>query len=203
MQALVEAWPAPIDELALLGHSMGGLVARSACHYGEARAEGSWRSKVSRLVCLGTPHHGAPLERGGNVLEILAGVSRFSAPLARLGKLRSAGITDLRHGAILDAHWAGRDRFEPTGDIRTGAALPEGVACYAVAGTLSPEGTAQPTLDGMVPVASAFGRHVNPRLDLAFPEDRTCLVFGTGHVDLLASPEVYRTVARWLTEPAS
>lgn len=201
MQALVEAWPERIDELVFLGHSMGGLVARSACHYGEARAEGSWRSLVTRLVCLGTPHHGAPLERGGNVLEVLVGVSRYSAPLGRLGKLRSAGITDLRHGAFLDAHWVGRDRFEPAGDTRKAAALPEGVACYAVAGTLSPEGTADPTLDGMVPVASALGRHGNPRLDLAFPEDRTRLVFGTGHIDLLGSPEVYRTVARWLGEP--
>ncbi len=200
MQALVDAWPEPIDELVLIGHSMGGLVARSACHYGEARSEGSWRSKVTRFVSLGTPHHGAPLERGGNVVEVLVGVSRYSAPLARLGKLRSAGITDLRHGAILDAHWAGRDRFEPAGDTRTGASLPEGVACYAVAGTLSPEGTPDPTLDGMVPVASALGRHSNPRFDLGFPDDRTRLVFGTGHLDLLASPEIYRTIAGWLSE---
>ncbi len=203
MQALVDAWPEPIDELVLLGHSMGGLVARSACHYGEARPEGSWRSKVTRLVCLGTPHHGAPLERGGNVLEVLAGVSRYSAPLARLGKLRSAGITDLRHGSYLDAHWAGRDRFEPAGDTRKGAALPEGVACYAVAGTLSPEGTATPGLDGMVPVASALGRHDNPRFDLGFHDDHTKIAYGTGHIDLLGAAEVYRTIAGWLAEPAS
>lgn len=198
MQELVAAWPEPIEELVLLGHSMGGLVARSACHYGEARPADSWRSRVTRLVCLGTPHHGAPLERGGNVLEVLVGVSRYSAPLARLGKLRSAGITDLRHGAILDAHWAGRDRFEPAGDTRKGAALPEGVACYAIAGTLSPEGTAEPTLDGMVPVASALGRHTNARLDLAFAPEHTRLVFGTGHIELLGSAEVYRTIAAWL-----
>jgi pimeloyl-ACP methyl ester carboxylesterase len=203
LEALVCAWPAPIDELVLLGHSMGGLVARSACHYGEARAEGSWRSKVTRLVTLGTPHHGAPLERGGNVVEVLVGVSRYSAPLARLGKLRSAGITDLRHGAFLDAHWAGRDRFVPAGDTRTGAALPEGVVCYAVAGSLSPEGTAAPSFDGMVPVASALGRHANPRLDLAYPDDRTRLVFGTGHLDLLGSAEVYRTVRAWLEAPVT
>ena len=201
MQELVDAWPGPIDELVLLGHSMGGLVARSACHYAEARPEGSWRSKVTRLVCLGTPHHGAPLERGGNVVEVLVGVSRYSAPLGRLGKLRSAGITDLRYGAILDAHWAGRDRFEPRGDTRKTAALPEGVDCYAVAGTLSTEATPDPLFDGMVPVASALGHHENPRLALGFASDCVELVYGTGHVELLGSAEVYRTLTRWLAAP--
>lgn len=201
MQELVDAWPCPIDELVLLGHSMGGLVARSACHYGEARAAGSWRSKVTRLVCLGTPHHGAPLERGGNVLEVLVGVSRYSAPLGRLGKLRSAGITDLRYGAFLDAHWSGRDRFEPGGDTRKAAALPEDVSCYAVAGTLSPAGTASPGGDGMVPVPSALGRHDNARLNLQFASDCVHLVHETGHLDLLGSDEVYRRVAGWLAAP--
>ena len=61
LERLVAAWPSPIDELVLLGHSMGGLVARSACHYADARDAHGWRTKLSKLICLGTPHHGAPL----------------------------------------------------------------------------------------------------------------------------------------------
>src|SRR5262249_46244803 len=64
LERLVAEWRAPLEALAIVGHSMGGLVARSACHAGE-RAGHAWRPKLGKLVCLGSPHHGAPLERGG------------------------------------------------------------------------------------------------------------------------------------------
>ena len=196
---LVLAWPVPVDELVLIGHSMGGLVARSACHYGEQSPDVAWRSKLSRLVCLGTPHHGAPLERGGNWLQLLLGVSRYSAPLVRLAKIRSAGITDLRYGTVLDgAH----DRFEPLGDCRQPVGLPEGVACYAVAATLSPEGVTRPRGDGLVPVASALGHHTDSQLALGFPVEHQHVVTTTGHLDLVGSDEVYRTLTGWLENPA-
>ena len=84
-------------ELTILAHSMGGLVARSACHYA-AESGHAWPRRLARIVFLGTPHLGAPLERGGRWLELLLGVSPYSAPIARLGMIRGAGITDLRHG---------------------------------------------------------------------------------------------------------
>ena len=93
-------WPVPLTELVIIGHSMGGLVARSACHYG-ALARHEWMRHLDKLVFVGTPHHGAPLERGGNWVDLLLGASRYSAPLARLGKIRSAGITDLRFGNVV------------------------------------------------------------------------------------------------------
>jgi len=64
---------------------------------------------------------------------MLLGISRYTAPLARLGKVRSAGITDLRYGALVDEDWQGHDRFERAGDGRSRVPLPEGVRCYAVA----------------------------------------------------------------------
>ena len=128
--------PVPLDELVIVAHSMGGLVARSACHVGEAAGH-AWRPKLRKLVCLGSPHHGAPLERGGNWIDLLLGVSRYSAPLARLGKIRSAGVTDLRFGNVLDEHWEGRDRFGHAGDPRGQLELPDGVQCYAIAATKS------------------------------------------------------------------
>jgi len=72
LEALCAAWPAPLEELALVAHSMGGLVARSACHYGRL-AHQAWVGALRRIVFLGTPHHGAPLERGGHGLETLLG----------------------------------------------------------------------------------------------------------------------------------
>jgi hypothetical protein len=178
---------------------MGGLVARSVCHYGEARDASGWRRKLTKLICLGTPHHGAPLERGGNWVDVLLGVSRYSAPLARLGKLRSAGVTDLRFGNVLDEHWVGRDRFEQGADARTELKLPEGVACYAIAATTSPAGESNPFGDGLVPVDSALGRHDGSHLTLRFPEDHQWVGHGIGHIELLSSPEVYAKLLSWLS----
>lgn len=202
MEQLVQAWPVPIEDLVLFGHSMGGLVARSACHYSEQPPAAQWRSKLTTLICLGTPHHGAPLERGGNVVQMLAGVNPYIAPLGRLGKLRSAGITDLRYGAFLDSHWAGRDRFEPTGDTREVVELPAGVKCYAVAGTMSIRGRRHPLGDGLVPIPSGLGHHEDPLLDLDFPTENTHLVTETGHLDLLGSAEAYGVIRDWLAAPA-
>ncbi len=200
LEELVAAWPAPVDELVILGHSMGGLVARSACHVGEAAGH-AWRAKLRKLVCIGSPHHGAPLERGGHWVDLLLGVSRYSAPLARLGKIRSAGVTDMRFGNVLDAHWEGRDRFAHAKDTRAPLPLPDGVECYAIAATKAPAGSAGAELpgDGLVPVDSALGRHARPELTLAFPEAHRWIALGTNHLELLSRPEVYAKLRSWLS----
>jgi len=198
LERLVAEWPVPIEELTLLAHSMGGLVCRSACHAAEAAGQ-RWPRELRRMVFLGTPHHGAPLERGGSWVDLLLGVSRYSAPLAKLGKIRSAGVTDLRFGSVLDEDWGGRDRFEHGEDPRTPVPLPAGVACYAIAAsTAAAEGGALPG-DGLVPIDSALGRHARPEMTLAIPEERRAVVFGTSHLDLLASPEVYEVLRGWLS----
>jgi pimeloyl-ACP methyl ester carboxylesterase len=199
LERLVTEWPVPITELVLLGHSMGGLVARSACFVSEAHGARAWRKKLTKMIFLGTPHHGAPLERGGSWVDVLLGVSRYSAPLARLGKLRSAGVTDLRFGNVTDEHWQGRDRFAFGRDTRDELRLPEGVACYAIAGTTSPEGRSNAFGDGMVPVESALGRHDRAHLTLGFPEDHQWIGHGIGHIDLLCRAEVYDKLLAWLS----
>jgi len=203
LETLVQRWPVPLTELVLIGHSMGGLVARSACHYG-ARARHEWLRRVDKLVFLGTPHHGAPLERGGNWVDMLLGSSAYSAPLARLGKIRSTGITDLRFGSLLDEDWKKRDRFERSGDLRAAVPLPEGVACYAIAATTGKTAgdlTDKLIGDGIVPLASALGHHANPRLALTFDESRRWVARGINHLDLLSRPEVYAQIERWLAGP--
>jgi hypothetical protein len=58
--------------------------------------------------------------------------------------------------------------------------------------------TARTLGDGLVPLDSALGRHANPRQALAFAEDRQFIVYGTHHLDLLSSTEVYEQLRRWL-----
>jgi pimeloyl-ACP methyl ester carboxylesterase len=114
------------EAIAIIGHSMGGLVARRAVQAAETGGR-AWRGKLRRIVTLATPHRGAPLERGGSFVEGILPLTGYSAPFARLAGIRSAGITDLRHGVDIP--------------------LPEGVACHAIAAGN----------DLLVPLASAHG----------------------------------------------
>ncbi len=200
LESLARAWPVPLEQLVLVGHSMGGLLARSACHYGRVAGH-AWPGKLGALAFLGTPHFGAPLERGGKFLDRLLDRSPYTAPFARLGRLRSAGINDLHHGALLDEDWRGRDRLVAPRAPRSSLPLPEGVPCFAIAGTLSPtaRGLRGRLLgDGLVPVASALGRHASARRSLGLPESRQWVGAGLGHLDLLSSREAGDTLLRWL-----
>lgn len=197
LEQLVSAWPTPVTELVIVAQSMGGLVSRSACHAGE-EAGHAWRRALRRLVCLGTPHHGAPLERSGNALETLLRISRYSAPLSRLGQIRSAGVTDMRFGSVLDEHWQGRDRFARGPDPRSRLELPGDVECYAIAATTAAQAAASLPGDGLVPVSSALGKHAKPELTLTFPESQRWIAYSTNHFGLLSRAEVYRTIRAWL-----
>ena len=202
LESLLAHWPVPVTELVLIGHSMGGLVARSACHYG-AQAGHRWLQRLDKVVFLGTPHHGAPLERGGNWVDILLSSTAYSAPLARLGKIRSAGITDLRYGNLVDEDWKKHDRFARSGDRRVPVPLPEGVACFAIAASTGKSAGDLPELligDGIVPLESALGHHDNPKLAIEFEPSRQWVAYGTHHLDLLSKPAVYTHLQRWLAE---
>ena len=218
MQRLIDQWPQPVERLVLMGHSMGGLVARSALQAGAA-AEQVWVGRVNDLVCLGSPHHGATLEKAGHWLDMLLGASAYSAPFARLVQLRSAGITDLRHGNVVDADWQGLDRFAHAADQRQHLPLPNHIRCYAAAGCLGQASDADRSWparllrqtpggnnlvsdrlvgDGLVPVDSALGRHRDPQRCLAFPADRQWVGHDINHMQLLSHPAVAAQLLRWL-----
>ncbi len=198
LESLVRAWPVPVEEIAILAHSMGGLVARSALHYG-AQARQAWPGKVAKVVFLGTPHDGAPLERGGNWVNVVLDRSPYTTAFARLGKLRSAGITDLRQGNLLDEDWAGRDRFVTT--RRRLVPLPDGVPCFAAAASLARKGSALRERflgDGLVPVPSALGHGRTPKGALGIPAKRQWIGYGMNHLDLLDRAEVCDRIRSWL-----
>lgn len=187
LESLVDAWPGKLRRIQLVGHSMGGLVMRSALAHAE-RAPLGWRDKVSHLVCLGTPHLGAPLERAGHAFNSAVLKSPYTAPLGRLGWLRSAGITDLRQGAVLPAAADAPHRFEPGWIAVKRVPLPAGVKCSAAAATLgSAIGDTKDSLagDGLVPVASALGLAHDAAPGLDFSAESTLVVTETNHWQLL------------------
>ena len=200
VESLLRAWPVPVAELVILGHSMGGLVTRSACHYG-AVAQHVWLRQLRKVIFLGTPHHGAPLERGGNWIDAVLDASPYTTAFARLGKIRSAGITDLRHGSMVDDDWEHHDRFARSRRKPAAVPLPVNVECYAIAASIVKKAgkLAEQLLgDGLVPLASALGQHKDPRRALAFAQSRQWIGYGMHHLDLLDRKEVYAQIRRWL-----
>jgi hypothetical protein len=201
LESMLEQWPMPVEEISIVAHSMGGLIARSAHHHAAGLGH-AWPARLGKLVFLGTPHHGSPLERAGNRLDQALGLSPYTLPFTRLGRVRSAGITDLRHGSLLDEDWGGADRYACEPPVcRTPVPLPRGVECFAVAAVRgSREDTAPARLvgDGLVPLTSALGEHIDPRFALDFPETARWIGRGMGHLALLSRPEVCAQVGRWL-----
>ena len=204
LDALLREWPVAVDRLLIVGHSMGGLVTRSACDHAQ-RTGHRWLDLLDGLAFLGTPHSGAPLERAGAWVDYLLDISPWTAPFARLGKIRSAGIRDLRYAHLSDEDW----QRAPTSAARARAAspvplpLPTGVRCYAIAASTQRHAGAPGARvrgDGLVPVDSALGRHRDPQLALAIPEARRWIGYGMGHLDLLSSPAVCEQLQHWLRE---
>lgn len=183
-------WAVAPSRLSLVGHSMGGLVARHAI--AAAQAEGlAWPDHLAELVCLGTPHLGAPLERIGHWVDGALRRTRWSAPFARLGGIRSAGITDLRHGLT---------RRGEAGSALP--ALPVHTRQHLLAATLSGRRNllADRLLgDGLVPLRSALGEADRPEHRLSATSRR--IVHRTGHLELLHHHEVVAQWIEWLTLP--
>lgn len=206
LEVLLHEWPVPVEQITIIGYSMGGLIARSACEHAR-RASYAWLEFLRELVFIGTPHYGSPLERNGNRLDALLGASPYTAALSRLGKARSAGITDLRHAYLDDADWQDQDRFKPKAATHEVLPLPEGVRCYAIAGSISKKsGSLGERLagDGLVPLHSALGMHRDHDRNLGLPESRRWIGYRTNHLDLLNSQDAYARIREWLLdEPES
>lgn len=97
LEEIAADWPVDVETMALVGHSMGGLVCRAAGQIAVAE-DAAWRDRLTHVACLGTPHRGAPLEQGVHALAGLLSKLPESAPFGRILDQRSAGIRDLRRG---------------------------------------------------------------------------------------------------------
>jgi pimeloyl-ACP methyl ester carboxylesterase len=204
LTALVAAWPCDVQDVVLIGHSMGGLVARSALHVaasGTADAR-AWTRLVRDTITLGSPHLGAPLERG--VHRLAATLSRLpeTRPIARVLTLRSVGIKDLRHGTLVESDWTGRDLDAPARGPHTHVPLHDSARHFVVLATLTRSKDARVAEvlgDLLVPPRSAIG-DTGDDDRLAFPPDHVHHLGGLHHFDLLNHPRVYDRIRRWLLE---
>jgi pimeloyl-ACP methyl ester carboxylesterase len=204
LSSLVDAWPVPVQDVVLVGHSMGGLVARSALHQagGGTSDARPWTHLVRDTVTLGSPHLGAPLERG--VHRLTAQLARLpeTRPLATLLTLRSGGIKDLRRGTLVEADWTGRDLDALPPGEHTHLPLHDSARHFVVLATLSrnPEGRLADLLgDMLVPPRSAIG-DTGDDDRLAFPPDHVHRIGGLHHFDLLDHPLVYARIREWLQQ---
>jgi pimeloyl-ACP methyl ester carboxylesterase len=196
LDELIRLWPVPVTDLTIVGHSMGGLIARSAAHQGGELGQ-DWVRKLRHVVGLGAPHLGAPLERAVNKGTHAMAKLPESRPLATWLNRRSVGIKDLRHGALLEADWSGRDP-EDVLDNCTEVAFLADVAHYSVSATLSraPKSRLPFLGDLLVDHASATGD--GPRRKLSFEVERTLHLGGRHHFHLLGDPLVYAHLRDWL-----
>jgi triacylglycerol esterase/lipase EstA (alpha/beta hydrolase family) len=192
LDRLVAAWPTQVSELVLAGHSMGGLVIRSACHYGQ-QAAAAWLEPVRHIFYLGTPHLGAPLARAAGLAGRALGAVAETRPFVTLVNGPSAGIKDLRHGYVLDEDWAGCDTDRCLRDHRHQVPLLPGAAHYVISATVTRDpGSPVGGLVGdlLVQPASAHGRR-GRRTHIPFPVESGRALGGMHHFDLLSHPGVW------------
>jgi pimeloyl-ACP methyl ester carboxylesterase len=197
LDAMAAAWPTDLQEIALVGHSMGGLVARSACHYGALDGL-RWTAAVRHVICLGTPHLGADLEKGVNVLGWALGRLPESRALARVLAARSVGIKDLRYGACVEDDWRDADPDELLRDrCREVPFLPHARYCFVAARLRrGPLGALAGDLLVRMPSASGRGAGRGRRVSFAVEDGRE--LDGLTHFDLLNHPAVYAELRAWL-----
>jgi len=202
LEALCATFPADIEELLLVGYSMGGLLIRSASHTASLQGQ-SWLRRVRRIVYIGTPHLGAPAERMGKlVAEVLQWIpNSYTRLIADIGNLRSAGVKDLGHADLrhedreqLRSAFALRDATHPV------PLLPD-IAHYLIAGSMFTD----PRLalffgDSVVPVVSAtFGQTA---ADALIPPERVKIIPKLHHVALAHHPDVYAALRAICEEPS-
>jgi pimeloyl-ACP methyl ester carboxylesterase len=198
IDGLVEEWPCDVEEVSLIGHSMGGLVARSACVYG-GREGLRWTELARHVVCLGSPHLGADLEKGANVLGWALQRIPETRAFAALVNARSAGIKDLRFGSCVAEDWSGVEDDELLRNRCCHVPFLATADYYFVAAALTDGPLGSLAGDLLVRVASASGASVDRRVP--FEPANGLELKGLNHFELPKHPLVYDQLRRWLSRP--
>jgi pimeloyl-ACP methyl ester carboxylesterase len=201
LETLVAEFPVPVEELVLVGYSMGGLVVRSACHVA-AEAGLSWLSRVRRAIYLAVPHLGAPLERLGKLVAstLQAIPNPYTQLVADVVNLRSSGVKDLGFANLLKQDWEGADNEALLQNRRHPVPLLPGISHHLLVGTVAPDENhllAALFGDGVVPMASAAGRAGAEDRSPIFPQENVKVVTGVDHIKLAHHAGVYEQVRAW------
>ncbi len=201
IHTLFKNYPTSIKELILIGHSMGGLVIRSACYYGD-KQNVTWIYKIRKVFFLGSPHLGAPLEKFGNVVTNV--LEKIPNPFVKITKnvinLRSAGIKDLRYGYLIDEDWKGKDPDTLLKNSKNAVPLLEGVSYYIISGTVTddPESIFAVWFgDALVRKPSVLGKDKSGIHTLPIPEENHKELAGIDHITLMHEPKVYELIKEW------
>jgi hypothetical protein len=198
LDELVAGWPVAVDEIALIGHSMGGLVIRSAAQQATVAGQ-RWVPAVRHVVFLGTPHLGAPLARGAHTAAWLLARFPESRPVGELLSRRSAGIRDLAFGALVEDDWRTADPAGIPRDTCTDVPFLPRAGHYFIGATIGArrDGSLAAVVgDLFVPYSSAAGQGERRRLPFGSGNGRH--LGGLHHFDLLNHPEVHDQVCAWL-----
>jgi pimeloyl-ACP methyl ester carboxylesterase len=203
VERIVAEYPGDVTEIVVVGHSMGGLVARSAAHYAR-ESSASWIARLTHVFCIGSPHLGAPLEKAGNVLASL--LAAFDTPgtqvPAKILNARSSGIKDLRFGYVLEDDWKDKDPDAFLKDNRNDVPFVDWVLYCFIGSTLTQDPNhpvGQLIGDVMVRLPSSLGMAPEPNRSIQFHFGR--VVGGAHHLALMNHPEVYAEIFRRLAEP--
>ncbi|HIF9240154.1 TPA: alpha/beta hydrolase [Photobacterium damselae] len=205
LEKLLQAWPVAIEELVIIGHSMGGLVTRSACYYAKEH-QLNWLSQLTSFITLGTPHNGAPLAEMANWIDDNVKQKATFKLLNQLADIRSDGTRDLSCGYIIHQDWTQDrdpklDKYLPPNPPKKRAELPEHVQCYAIASCVTSRRVDQQLHligDGLVPVTSAWGMSESGLVGLGYGESHRFLAEKVTHLGLLSSPLVLNQIVNWL-----
>jgi pimeloyl-ACP methyl ester carboxylesterase len=202
LDELTAVWPVEPAEIALIGHSMGGLVARSACHQGAGRP---WVAKVRHVFMLSCPHLGAPLERAAHAASAALALLPETRSLASALNVRSSGVKDLRHGYLLEEDWLGHDPDAFVRRMATEIPFLESANHYFVSASVSrnPDGLASRSVGDLLVVGSSAWAQPRRGQRLTFPIDHYWHVGGVHHFQLLNHPAVYEQIRKWLAGRAA
>lgn len=202
LSELVAVYPQKIEEIILINHSMGGLVARSACFYGQQKQAG-WIDKVRQLYFIGSPHLGADLEKLGNVVSnaLNAAPLPYTRLVAEIINSRSAGIKDLRYGYVRDEDWEGQDPDVLLNNNKETVPLLPGAEHFVITGTIHKDSNhilSQLFGDALVRKHSATGQSNQEEHQLPFLPEHHKEFTRIHHVKLAHSMEVYAQILSWV-----
>ena len=197
LDGLLACYPTDVDEIVLIGHSMGGLLWRSACHYGTQR-HSTWTNQVTRVFYLGTPHEGADLEKFGAVAtSVLQAVpDPFVRLVGDIINLRSQGVKDLRHGAPLHREEGEHAQHEAAHHPHRAVPWLPHAQHYLIYGTLNADPQHVVSVlfgDGLVTVPDPTRVQKNPPI----PGNHIKLFPGMHHLRLAHDLHVYHQIKHW------
>lgn len=201
LEKLCTCWPVAVESLSLIGHSMGGLVIRSACWYAR-EPERNWLQSLDRIFFLGSPHHGSPLEKIGSRFDSLVQRIQYVEPLL-VGSRRSAGIKDLRHGNLLDEDWRQEPESSGHKDRRRFVPTVAGVEYFVIAATVGRddrEVRGQLLGDLLVRVDSATGAHPDRSRCLEVPSENIRIFYQMDHFQLQEDDRVHQQILHWFRD---